>query len=150
MNLNPLKHLTKVLITLGVFGIGLLAVLWWTSPERQGRAAFSATGLPERTLAEAQALAHQQSKPLLMEFSAYWCRYCRRLDRQVLSDERVKARIQEQYVFVRVDSEHPDTDALRQYYGVQTYPTLIVAAADGTFIRRLPSAYEPEKFLQSL
>jgi thioredoxin-related protein len=141
MNLNPLKHLTKVLITLGVFGIGLLAVLWWTSPERQGRAAFSDS---------CGFLAHQQSKPLLMEFSAYWCRYCRRLDRQVLSDERVKARIQEQYVFVRVDSEHPDTDALRQYYGVQTYPTLIVAAADGTFIRRLPSAYEPEKFLQSL
>ena len=87
----------KILVTLfglGAVGVLVLAVLWLTSPNQLGRAAFAATGLPERTLAEAQALAIEHDKPLLMDFSAYWCGVCRKLDRTVLIDERVKARIE--------------------------------------------------------
>jgi thiol:disulfide interchange protein len=143
----------KILVTLfglGAVGVLVLAVLWLTSPNQLGRAAFAATGLPERTLAEAQALAIEHDKPLLMDFSAYWCGICRKLDRTVLVDERVKARIEEKYVFVRLDSEHPDTRPLMKTYGIYGFPTLLVAHADGTPIRYIPLAFEPEKFLQRL
>jgi thiol:disulfide interchange protein len=143
----------KILVTL--FGLGsaaalVLAVLWLTSPTQLGRAAFAATGLPERTLAEAQALAREQNKPLLINFSAYWCGFCRKLDRMVLVDERVKKRIEENYVFVRLDSEHPEAPALMQAYGIHGFPTLLVARADASPIRFISLAYEPEQFLQSL
>lgn len=149
--MNPtLQKWFKKLTSLAVFGFSLLAALWLTSPDRLGRAAFAATGLPERTWAEAQALAQAEDKPLLLDFSAYWCGYCRRLDREVLSDERIKARIGQDYIFVRLDSEHPDTLPLMRRYGVQGYPTLIITAADGTLIRQLPTAAGPDSFLQAL
>lgn len=150
MRFSPLKKLLLIFLALGAVGAGLLAVLWLTSPNQLGRAAFAATGLPERTLAEAQALAREQNKPLLMDFSAYWCGVCRRLDRTVMIDERVKARIEEKYVFVRLDSEHPDTRPLMGKYGIYGFPTLIVAHADGRPIKFVPLAFEPEKFLQAL
>jgi thiol:disulfide interchange protein DsbD len=149
--MNPtLKKWFKNLISLVVFGVSLLAALWLTSPDRLGRAAFAATGLPERTWAEAQFLAREQNKPLLLDFSAYWCGYCRQLDRKVLSDERVKTRIGEHYIFVRLDSENPDTIRLMRQYGVQGFPTLVIMAADGTLLRRLPSSADPDAFLQAL
>ena len=149
--MNPtLKKWLKNLISLVVFGVSLLAALWLTSPDRLGRAAFAATGLPERTWSEVQSLAREQNKPLLLDFSAYWCGYCRQLDREVLSDERVKTRIDEHYIFVRLDSENLDTIGLMRQYGVQGFPTLIITAADGTLLRQLPSSAEPDAFLQAL
>lgn len=150
MTLNRTQKILASLFGLGALGALVLAVLWFTSPNQLGRAAFAATGLPERTLAEAQQLARQQNKPLLMDFSAYWCGICRRLDRTVMVDERVKARIEEKYVFVRLDSEHPDTRPLMKTYGIYGFPTLIVAHADGKPIRFVPLAFEPETFLKSL
>ncbi len=150
MKFSPLKKLLAIVFGLGVLGAALLAALWLTSPNQLGRAAFRATGLPERTLEEAQALAREQGKPLLLDFSAYWCGVCRRLDSLVLSDARVKARIEEAYVFVRLDSEHPATRPLMRNYGIYGFPTLIVAQADGAPLKFVPLAFEPEQFLRSL
>lgn len=150
MTLSRAQKILVTLFSVGALGALILAVLWLTSPNQLGRAAFAATGLPERTLAEAQALARDQNKPLLMDFSAYWCSVCRRLDRTVMIDERVKARIEEKYVFVRLDSEHPETRPLMKTYGIYGFPTLLVAQADGKPIRFIPLAFEPEKFLQRL
>lgn len=144
---------TKILAALAgvaLLGVLVLAVLWMTSPNQLGRAAFAATGLPKRTLAEAQQLSRETSKPLLINFSAYWCGFCRKLDRMVMVDERVKARINEKYVFVRLDSEDPQTRTLMRTYGVHVFPTLLVAQADGTPVRFISLAYEPDNFLQNL
>lgn len=150
MTFGRTQKIFVTLFSLGILGALLLAVVWLTSPNQLGRAAFAATGLPERTLSEAQALAREQNKPLLMDFSAYWCSICRKLDRMVLTDEQVKARIEEKYVFVRLDSEHPETRPLMKTYGIYGFPTLLVAQVDGTPIRFIPLAFEPETFLQSL
>lgn len=150
MTFGRTKKILVTFFSLSTLGVLILAVLWLTSPNQLGRAAFAATGLPERTLAEAQELALQQNKPLLLDFSAYWCGVCRKLDRMVMIDERVKARIEEKYVFVRLDSEHPDTRPLMKTYGIYGFPTLLVAQADGSPIRFIPLAFEPEKFLLSL
>ena len=150
MTFGRTQKILVTLFSLGVLGALILGVLWLTSPNQLGRGAFAATGLPVRTLAEAQALAREHNKPLLMDFSAYWCGVCRKLDRTVMIDERVKAKIEEKYVFVRLDSEHPETRPLMKTYGIFGFPTLLVAQADGKPLRFIPLAFEPEKFLQSL
>lgn len=128
----------------------VLAVLWVTSPNQMGKMAFAATGLPTRTLEEAKALAIQHNKPLLMDFSAYWCNVCRKLDRTVLKEESVKKHIENHYVFVRLDSEDPETRPLMKKYGIYGFPTLLVAHPDGTPIRFVPLAFEPESFIKNL
>lgn len=147
---SPKKMFASLAGGIGVFGALVLVLLWLTSPSQLGRAAFKATGLPERSLAEAQAIAREFDKPLLVNFSAYWCGFCRKLDRMVMTDERVRARIDEKYVFVRLDSEDPGTRPLMRTYGIHGFPTLLVAQADGTPVRFIVPAYEPDTFLQSL
>lgn len=146
----PVKKIVLSLAALGLFGLLTLYVLWRTSPTQLGKEAFEATGLPTRTLAQAKAMAKEQNKPLLIDFSAYWCPTCRRLDRDVLSNSAVKQKIHNHYVFVRLDSEADGTRDLMKHYGIYGFPSLIVTDAEGRVIRRIPTEFDVERFLQSL
>lgn len=145
-----MKKIALSLTVLGLVGAFILFVLWRTSPTQLGKEAFSATGLPTRTLAEAKAMAKEQSKPLLIDFSAYWCPTCRRLDREVLSSNAVKQKINDQYIFVRVDSEADGTRDLMKRYEIYGFPSLVVTDAEGRLIRRIPVDFDVQQFLQSL
>lgn len=115
-----------------------------------GRGAFNATGLPHRTLAEAQTLAKAENKPLLIYFSAYWCPSCRRMDREVLSHSAVKEKMDERYIFVRIDSEAEGTRAHMKRYDLHGFPSLLLTDAEGTLIRHLPRTNDAQQFEQAL
>lgn len=150
MSTSAIKKLIFALAAIGVVGLLVLYTLWRTSPMQLGKEAFDATGLPVRTYAEAQAMASAQNKPILIDFSAYWCPSCRLLDRKVLSDDAVKQKIEEQYVFVRIDSEAEGTREHMKRYNLHGYPSLVVVDAEGNLIRHLPRNYDADKFLRSL
>lgn len=150
MTTRSIKTIAISLAVLGVLGLLVLYVLWRTSPVQMGKEAFAATELPVRTLAQAKAMAKAEGKPLLIDIAAYWCPMCRRFDREVLSNSTVKETIQNQYVFVRVDSEAEGTRSLMKGYGVYAYPSLLITDADGVLIRRLPTTFDAEEFLQAL
>lgn len=144
------KQLSIAAVFISAAALAVLAAIWYTSPTRLGEAAFHATGLPDRTLAQARALAEKENKPLLIDFSAYWCSWCRRLDREVFSHPEVRARIERDYVFVRLDSEDPQTRPLMRQYDIHGYPTLLVTKVDGTPLYRLPVVFEPDAFLNAM
>lgn len=150
MMIKPTKKLLLPVLALGLLGLLALYILWRTSPMQLGKDAFADTGLPNRTLAQAKTLSKAQNKPLLIDFSAYWCPTCRQLDRTVLSNDEVKQRIADQYVFVRLDSEAEGTRDLMKRYGLYGFPSLLVTDADGNLIRRLPVTFSAEEFLSSL
>lgn len=147
---KALKQLSIAATLISAAALAVLAAIWFTSPTRLGEAAFHATGLPDRTLAEARVLAERENKPLLIDFSAYWCSWCRKLDREVFSRSDVRARIERDYVFVRLDSEDPQTRPLMREYDIHGFPTLLVARADGTPLYRLPVVFEPDTFLNAM
>lgn len=147
---KAIKQLSIAATLISAAALAVLAAIWFTSPTRLGEAAFHATGLPNRTLAEARVLATQENKPLLMDFSAYWCSWCRKFDREVFSHPDVRARIEQDYVFVRMDSEDPQTRPLMRKYDIHGFPTMLVTKADGTPLYRLPVVFEPDSFLNAL
>jgi uncharacterized protein YyaL (SSP411 family) len=64
--------------------------------------------------------------PVLLYLHASWCRWCRELERTVLSDPRIEALIAERFVAVRVDKDRrPDIDAR---YSKGGWPTLAYLA----------------------
>lgn len=147
---KALKHLMFAATLISAAGLAVLTAIWYTSPARLGEAAFQATGLPNHSLAQARALAERENKPLLIDFSAYWCAWCRKLDIEVFSQPEIRARIEKDYVFVRMDSEDPETRPLMRQYNIHGYPTLLVTRADGTPLYRLPVVFDPEAFLNAL
>ena len=91
------------------------------------------------TAAKADAAA--SGKDLLMDFTGSdWCGWCIRLREEVFDTEAFKAAAPDNFVFVELDFPNsvPQTDkvkaqnaALSQKFGVQGYPTIILADAAG-------------------
>ena len=111
-----------------------------------GQQALDETGLVALTLEEALIKAEKENKLVLADMSAIWCPTCRRLDKEVFSDDRVKNVLDEQYVFARIEYESDDGKAFMARYKVRGFPTLLVLNAKGDKMGQLPLTFMPAEF----
>jgi thiol:disulfide interchange protein len=82
--------------------------------------------------------------------SAIWCPSCRKLDKQVFSDEQVKIQLNQDFVYARIEYESPEGKIFMQNYQVSGFPTLVILNAAGEKLLQLPINYEPLPFLATL
>jgi thiol:disulfide interchange protein len=88
---------------------------------------------------EAVAASVRSHKPILYEFSAEWCGPCHLLEREVFMDSDLAAKINARYIAVKVidrqreDGRNADNvQRLMDRYSVNAFPTIVVAAQDGS------------------
>jgi thiol:disulfide interchange protein len=86
------------------------------------------------TLGEALALAQSSKKPVMVDFFAEWCGWCKKLDKDVYTDKDVIA-LSKEFVCAKVDTDKFGQDASK--YGVQGLPTIVFMNADGTVIDKI-------------
>lgn len=115
-----------------------------------GEKAFAATGLEANSLSAAMATAKAENKLVLADLSAVWCPSCRTLDREVLSNETVKAAIDAKYVFTRIEYDSQDGQSFMETYNVRGFPTLLVIDANGKMLRKLATSANPQAFADQL
>jgi len=96
--------------------------------------------------------ARQEGKPVLLEFYADWCIPCLELEQHTFSDGGV---INSTWPFVRVqvdmsDYESPESERLREEFGVTGVPEILFLDARGNEIRdaRIIGFLGPEDFLR--
>lgn len=84
--------------------------------------------------AAARKAAVESGRPLLLDFGTESCFYCKKLDATTFRDPKVVARLNAGFVAVKVDAnKFPRMTAALQ---VESFPTLILATADGRVIGR--------------
>lgn len=78
--------------------------------------------------------AAETGLPLLLDFGTESCFYCKKLDATTFRDPKVVARLNAGFVAVKIDAnQYPRMTAQLQ---VESFPTLILATADGRVIGR--------------
>lgn len=148
MNRNLKRSLPAAVVLVAIgFGAYFLNVAIQT---HLGKAAIADTGLSFRTLPGALAQSKLTNKPVFVDFSAIWCPVCRAMHEQVFTNPNVKRKLSEAYVLARVDYESDEAKPFMERYGVRGFPSLLVLAADGTLIRRVPVNMDPTAFAASL
>jgi thiol-disulfide isomerase/thioredoxin len=79
------------------------------------------------------ALASQTNKPMLIDFTATWCGWCKKLEQDVFSNKDMIA-LSQRFVCIRVDGDGR-TD-LTSRFGVDGYPTTLVLGSSGGELHR--------------
>lgn len=95
-------------------------------------------------IAQGEMAARSTGKPILYDFTAEWCPPCKAMNRELFSDEKSAATLEQFFVPIRVldrsreEGHNPaEVTALQNRYRVDSFPTLVVAAADGNELARL-------------
>ena len=93
------------------------------------------------TFAEARALAVREKKLVFIDFWTTWCGWCKKLDRDTYSDERVLAATQG-WICLNIDAESETGAPIAREYPINGFPTMIVLEPDGS-VREVLSGYLP-------
>jgi len=81
---------------------------------------------------EAFRKAREQDKPLMLFLTAFWCRFCQRMDEGAFSDDENIALLNAYFVAIRVeDTQRPDVNTR---YNLNGWPTIAFMAPEGELL----------------
>ena len=78
--------------------------------------------------------SRQQGKPMLLFFTAQWCRYCHQMANETFVDPQVVA-LGQQFICVQIDAD-AESEVCNSFQ-VKTYPTLQLVSPQGQPVGRL-------------
>ncbi len=95
-------------------------------------------------LSEAKAT----NKPLFIDFYATWCSYCKKLDENTFSDNRVQQKLNSKYVLVKIDTDkNKDITSKYKIYG---FPTMVLLDPNGNEIKRIEGYVDADTLLNQI
>ena len=103
----------------------------------------------EKDLPAAIERAQSEGKPVLVNFYADWCVWCKRLESTTLRDAKVAALLSDRVVPVNLDVDG-DGRELSNQYRVDGLPTVLVLDSSGREIGRIPGYMPPTGFLEKV
>ena len=101
----------------------------------------------EQDLPAALERARSEGKPVLVNFYADWCVWCKRLESTTLRNAKVAAVLQDRVVPLSLNVEGSGRE-LSNEYQVDGLPTIIVLDAGGRELGRIPGYMPPDSFLE--
>jgi len=98
---------------------------------------------PDAALAEAQ----EGGRLVVVDVYTDWCGWCKKLDKDTLSNPEVRAKLKE-FTLLKLNADKHRNMAER--YGVRGFPTTLVLDASGGLIARQPGYLPPKRYLEFL
>jgi thioredoxin-related protein len=107
-------------------------------------------------------LAQEKRKPIIMDFYADWCGWCRKMETEVFADREVAARLKDNYVCIRIHTDRDQDETIKyknhvltkrefsMMVGVQGLPTLVFMDKEGNLITKIPGFMTKDMLLPLL
>ena len=111
---------------------------------------------------EGLKLAREKKKPVVMDFYADWCGWCRKMEAEVFKDPSVAAKLANDYICIRLHTDRNYTETIRYknhvltkhefiaMLGVQGLPTVVFLDREGELITKIPGYINKSVFLPLL
>jgi len=90
----------------------------------------------QRSLKAAAAESKRTGKPILMQVTATWCRYCHKMLRETFPDEKLARKINECFVPVVLDAD--ENEKIVSAIGITAFPSTIMISPELDVIGRVP------------
>jgi len=92
------------------------------------------------TWKEAMAKAKEEDKLLFVDAFAKWCGPCKKMSREVFTQEKVGKYFNKNFINLKLDMEEADGLTFGRKYPVSAYPTLFFLDGDGEVIKKVMGA----------
>lgn len=126
--------------------------------------AFSCSQTPQQikwmSFNEGMKEAKISGKPVMIDFYADWCVWCKIMDAKTFSQKEVITKINDSVVAIRIHTDREEnivfdnrtfsSSELMQAMGIAGLPTLVFLNSDGSFIDKIPGYTETSAMLSLL
>ncbi len=102
----------------------------------------------EGTWKEALAEAEKQEKIIFVDAYAVWCGPCKRMSKEVFTDDAVGEFYNKHFVNVKMDMERGEGLEFRKKYPVSAFPTLFYIDYTGEVVQRVRGARPVDGFIE--
>lgn len=112
------------------------------------------------TVEEAQELALDNNKYILLDIYTEWCGFCRRMNAETYANSKVQQSIDDYFYAVRVDAESTDMITflgekytkrdMAMLFGVRSFPTTVFLTPQGEPIAAQPGFIDAARFEKML
>jgi len=90
--------------------------------------------------AEARAKAKTEGKIIFVDAYAEWCGPCKRMAREVFTQEKVGSYFNANFINLKIDMEKPENSEFASKFPVSAYPTLMFIDSTGKVIQKVVGA----------
>ncbi|MBL7108517.1 MAG: DUF255 domain-containing protein [Candidatus Cloacimonetes bacterium] len=93
---------------------------------------------------EAIEQADKSSKIIMIDFTAEWCSWCKKMDETTFQDSNVIQLLNEKFIPTKLDVDLPQNKEIPKLFNVKGYPTTLFINADSSEVNRI-GGYLPGK-----
>lgn len=98
---------------------------------------------------EAVAMAKKEEKVIFVDAYATWCGPCKRMAKNVFTDNKVGDFYNKNFINVKLDMEKGDGLKFRQKYPVSAFPTLYYIDYTGDVVQKIKGALRVDDFINA-